>query len=162
MIRTRTILTTALGATAVAASAVALAAASTAAPAGPATHTFTVKLHQTSDKSIDLGKKGFSAGDEEIGAAEVTRHGQRAGWADLSCSTVRVGRTSADQICEFVLHLGGAQLTASGSVRAGKHGPGTFALPILGGTGTYRGASGQLAITATNGSTVPVTIELDN
>ncbi|MFZ2015215.1 MAG: hypothetical protein WAV00_15460 [Nocardioides sp.] len=49
---------------------------------------------------------------------------------------------------------------ASGTTRSGKSGPGTFALPILGGTGRYQTAAGQIAVTATNGKTFPIAISL--
>lgn len=162
MKRTGTILTAAFGTTAVAASAVVLASTGSAAAGTPRAGSFTVHLHQTSDTRVDLGTKGFSAGDQEVGAANITRNGRRIGWANMSCTTARVGQSSADEMCDYVLHLGAAQITAAGSVRAGQHGPGTFHMPIVGGTGRYRGAAGQLAITATSGSTLPITIQLGN
>jgi hypothetical protein len=44
------------------------------------------------------------------------------------------GKTSADELCTFVLHLAHGQIVASGTTRPGKSGQGSFALLILGGT----------------------------
>lgn len=67
---------------------------------------------------------------------------------------------SADQLCEFVLRLGGGQITASGTVRSDQSGPGVFALAILGGTGRYQGAVGQVVVTPSNSASFPLRVEL--
>jgi hypothetical protein len=133
--------------------------AATASDTAAASRTFTVTVHHGSDTDLDLGRSGFSAGDQSLFTGAITRHGTHVGHVVGSCTTARVSKT-ADQLCEFVLHLGKAQITALGSVRAGKQGPGTFLLPIAGGTGTYRTAAGQIAVTATNGKTFPITVSL--
>jgi hypothetical protein len=140
-----------------------IAATSVTASAGtPSSGTFTVRAYHTSDTGIDLGKPGYSVGDQDLGADRLMRNGERVGWMAVSCTTSRLGHTSEDQLCEFVLHLAGSQLTSAGAVRSGEGGPGTFTLPILGGTGRYRTATGQLAITATDGPYVPITISLSH
>jgi hypothetical protein len=121
---------------------------------------FTVRAHQGSDTSIDNGKDGFSAGDQDLFAGALTRDGKHVGRMVGTCQTARVGSTTADQLCEFVLHLGHGQITASGSVSSAAKGPGTFTLAILGGTGRYRDAAGQIAVTATNGKTFPIRVSL--
>jgi hypothetical protein len=127
------------------------------APAGSGS--FTVTTHQSSESDIDLGATGFSAGDEQFFTGALTRHGTHVGRLVGSCTTAHVGKT-ADQLCEFVLSFGASQINASGSVSSGEQGPGTFALPILGGTGRYRGAAGQITVTATTGKTLPITVSL--
>ena len=122
--------------------------------------TFTVQTHQGPETNIDLGQKGFSAGDQDLFTGTITRQGNHVGRLVGNCTTVRVGKTTADQLCEFVLHLRRGQITAAGTVRSGAKGPGTFSLPVLGGSGRYGTASGQIAITATNGKTVPITVSL--
>jgi hypothetical protein len=122
-------------------------------------HTFTVRVHHGSDASIDLGATGFSAGDEDLFVSPVTRAGKPDGRVVGTCTTMRVART-ADQLCEFVLHLRGGQITASGTFRSGQSGPGTFQLPILGGTGRYAAASGSLAVSPTSGSSFPIQVTL--
>ena len=139
-------------------SAVGSASAGTASAAGAAT--FTLRAHHGTDASIDLGKADFSAGDQDLFTGELTRNGKHVGRLVGSCATARVGRSTADQLCEFVLRLGNAQITASGSVSSTQQGPGTFELPVVGGTGRYRGAAGQIAVTATSGKTFPITVSL--
>jgi hypothetical protein len=154
------------GATVVAAgagAAAALAAAGTASAgtaAAPRAASFTVRAHHGSDASIDLGASGFSAGDQDLFTGALTRNTTHAGYFVGQCTTARVGRTTADQLCTFVLHLAHGQITASGTTRSGQSGPGTFALPILGGTGRYNTAAGQIAVTATNGKTFPIAVTL--
>jgi hypothetical protein len=124
-----------------------------------ATH-FTVYAHAGTDRSIDVGRSGFSAGDYEVDSGRLGMGGQTVGYHDGDCVTVRVGASSADQLCTFTLHLRRGQLVASGVVRSGQQGPGTFALPITGGTGRFAGAGGTLTITAGNGPTIPMTVDL--
>jgi hypothetical protein len=122
--------------------------------------TFTVHVHHGTDTSLDLGDTGFSAGDQDLFTGPLTRHGTHVGHLVGSCTTARAGKTSADQLCEFVLHLGKAQITTAGTVSSGQQGPSTFTLPILGGTGRYDTAKGQIAVTPSNRATFPVTITL--
>lgn len=129
-------------------------------PTGRSAGSFTVRVHHGSDASVDLGRRGFSAGDQDLFTGALTREGRRVGRLVGTCTTVRAGRTSADQLCEFVLRLGHAQLTATGSVSSGSQGPGTFDLAVVGGTGRFSAAAGQLAVTATSGRTFPITVTL--
>lgn len=161
MITIRTLITAATVVAAGAAGAAALATTGTAS-AGTAAHssrTFTVKAHPGSDSSIDVGDSGFSAGDEDLVVASLTRGGTHVGRLVGSCTNVRVA-ASVDQLCEFVLKLDHGQITASGTVRAGQSGPETFRLPILGGTGRYQWAGGQIAVTPTSGGTLPIQVTL--
>jgi len=141
------------------ATAVLAATGSASAGTASASRSFTVNAHRGSDTNIDLGKTGFSAGDQDLFTGTLTRAGNRVGRFAGSCTTARVGQT-ADQLCEFVLRLGKGQITASGTVRSGQSGPGTFALPILGGTGRYQGVGGQISVTATNGSSFPIQVSV--
>ncbi|HEX3930031.1 MAG TPA: hypothetical protein VHW64_04965 [Nocardioides sp.] len=126
----------------------------------PRATSFTVRGHHGSETNLDLGKSGFSAGDQDLFTGSLTRNGTHAGSFVGTCTTVRVGKASADQLCTFVLHLAHGQIMASGTTRSGKSGPGAFALPILGGTGHYQTAAGQIAVTATNGNTFPIAVTL--
>jgi hypothetical protein len=140
---------------------VSLAVAATAsAGTEPRTGSFQLRAHHIAEHVIDLGAKGFSAGDVDLGVDRLTHRGHTAGRLAVSCTTVHVGRTRADQLCEFAFHFAHAQLTAAGSVVSGPKGPGTFSLPIVGGTGRYRAATGQVSVTATNGPTLPITVSL--
>ncbi len=121
---------------------------------------FTVTVHHGSEANLDLGTSGFGPGDQDLFTGAITRGGRKVGHLVGSCTTVRANHTSADQLCEFVLRLGTAQINASGTVTSGRQGPGTFRLPIVGGTDRYRDAGGQIAVTATNGKTFPIQISL--
>jgi hypothetical protein len=133
----------------------------TDASASAASHgSFTVRAYHGSETNLDLGAKGFSAGDQDLGSDRLVRNGKQVGYSAISCTAVRVGATSTDQLCEFALRFGSSQLESRGVVRAGQAGPGTFTLPILGGTGRYEGATGQLTVTATDGPYVPMTVSL--
>jgi len=132
-----------------------------AAASTPTTTSFTVWAHHVSESSLDLGHTGFSAGDEDLFVDRLTRGGQTVGQLVGSCTAVAVGQSGVDQLCEFVLRFGSAQLTAAGTVHAGAQGPGTFSLPVVGGSGSYRGAGGQIEVTATDSSTLPITVSLD-
>ena len=121
--------------------------------------TFSFRIYPGTDHNVDLGRSGFSAGDQDLFTGNIVRAGKRVGHVVGSCTTVRVGSTSAVQLCEWVLRLAHGQITATGSVSSGQHGPGTYALPIVGGTGIYDRAAGQLEITSTNGS-IPITVDL--
>jgi len=162
MHRTRTAATVLAVVAAAAGTAAAVSAAgiASAGTASRTSDTFTIQTHHGSEANLDLGKTGFSAGDQDLFTGSLTRQGKHVGRLVGTCTTVRAGASTADQLCEFVLHLGNAQLTAAGTVSSTQQGPGTFALPILGGTGRYRSAAGQIAVTATNGKTFPITVSL--
>jgi len=121
---------------------------------------FTVHAVHGADATIDAGRKGFSAGDDELATMHLMRAGKTVGWGATECITVHVGRAQAEQLCTFALHFGRGQIVAAGAVRSGPQGPGTFSLAITGGTGRYRNAQGQLLVTATSGRSVPITVEL--
>jgi allene oxide cyclase-like protein len=148
------------GAIAAAALGAVVLTAGTASARTPESGTFTVRAHQGTDTNLDQGKPGFSAGDQDLFTGLLTRKGEHVGRVTGTCTTVSVGATAANQLCEFDLQFGSSQIATSGAVRAGQAGPGTFHLPIVGGTGRYRHARGQIAVTATNGSSFPITVSL--
>jgi allene oxide cyclase-like protein len=127
--------------------------------AAAGSQSFTVVAHHLSDTTVDNGRKGFSAGDYDVHTDRLTQSGHRVGWDTGNCLTTRVGAKSSDQTCEFVLHLKHGQIDASGAVRSGRGGPGTFPLAIAGGTGRYADARGEIKITATNGP-VPIAVQV--
>jgi hypothetical protein len=156
----RFIATSAAVAGAAVVAAASVSALTDASAAAPAPGSFHLRAYHGSETNLDLGKAGFSAGDEDLGTDRLVRGGKQVGDGVVSCTAIRVGRASADQICEFVLRFGSSQLDARGAVRAGQNGPGSFTLPILGGTGRYEGAAGHLTVTATDGAFVPMTVSL--
>ena len=73
----------------------------------------------------------------------LTRGGKTVGWNDGSCLTTSVSAKTADQLCQFVLHLPDGQIVADGAVRSGPNGPGTFPLAITGGTASTSQSAGK-------------------
>jgi len=112
------------------------------------------------ESSIDLGKKGFSQGDQELVALNLFRDGKKIGEAGNLCQFVRVTKASATDLCQVDMSLPAGQITSGGLVRSTPAGPGTFFLAITGGTGAYQTAHGQVKITATSTNEVPVTLYL--
>ena len=112
------------------------------------------------ESSVDLGKKGFSQGDQELVALNLFRDGKKIGEAGNLCQFVRVTRASAADLCQVDMSLPAGQITAHGLVTSTPAGPGTFFLAITGGTGAYQTAHGQVKITATATNEVPITVYL--
>ena len=110
------------------------------------------------ETNLDLGKKGFSQGDQELVALNLFRDGKKIGEAGNLCQFVRVTKASATDLCQVDMSLPAGQITAQGLVRSTPAGPGTFFLAITGGTGTYQTAHGQVKITATTTNEVPITV----
>lgn len=160
MISTRTKI--AAGATGLLAAAAAVTAllGSATATAAAAPNEFTVHAVHGADTTIDAGRTGFGSGDDELATMHLVRAGKAVGWGVTECRTVHVGRQLAEQLCTFALHFGTGQIVATGAVGSGQQGPGTFSLAITGGTGRFRDAQGELLVTATNGGSVPITVEL--
>lgn len=121
-------------------------------------HTLSLRMHNVSQHSVDNKPSGFSAGDEQVQATRLTEAGKTVGWETGDCLTTRVAK-NADELCRFVFHLHDGEIVSMGAMKAGQSGPGTFALAITGGTGTYAAASGQVSITAAGHGSVPVTID---
>jgi hypothetical protein len=120
---------------------------------------FSVRISSGSDKTLDLGRPGFSVGDQDLFTGTIVRDGTHVGHMVGRCTTARVGATTADQVCEWTLSFGDGQISAFGVVVSGQQGPGTFVLPIVGGTRRYAMAAGQLKITASDGA-IPVRVGL--
>jgi hypothetical protein len=160
MIRTRTKIAAGSASLLAVAAAVTVPALLGSATAATAPIEFTVHARNGADTTIDAGRKDFSAGDDDLGTMHLMRAGKSVGWGATDCLTVHVGQSHAVQLCTFALHFGKGQIVATGAVRSGQQGPGTFSLAITGGTGRYRNAQGEVLVTATSGNSVPITVEL--
>jgi hypothetical protein len=112
------------------------------------------------ETNVDLGSKGFSAGDQEVVAAKLVQDGKRVGEAGSVCQFVRVGKSSAACLDVFTLSLPKGQISTQGLVTSTPAGPGTFVLAITGGTGAYQTAHGQMKVTSTSTDEVPLTLYL--
>ncbi|HVT19790.1 MAG TPA: hypothetical protein VHE57_00175 [Mycobacteriales bacterium] len=125
--------------------------------AAASAHTLSLQMHNVSQRTVDNKPSGFSAGDEQVQVTRLTEAGKKVGWETGDCLTTRVAKT-AEQICRFVFHLHDGEIVSTGAMKSGRRGPGTFALAITGGTGSYAAASGEVSITAVGHGPVPVTI----
>jgi hypothetical protein len=112
------------------------------------------------DLNLDFGKKGFSAGDQEVFADRLFQDGRRVGEDGGVCQTVRATAASAAQQCVWSLSLPQGQITAQGLVTSTPAGPGTFVVAITGGTGAYQTAHGHMQVTASGTGEVPLTLHL--
>ena len=103
-------------------------------------------------RPVDVGARGESPGDAIFFRETLIRDGRRAGSSEVMCVSVSrdLGR------CHGTLRLGGGTLEASG----GTHFGGRFNLPVVGGTGTYAGASGVLTVIAVSKTRSRYVIEL--
>jgi hypothetical protein len=104
------------------------------------------KNNRISEKFVNVGKKGLSAGDWTVSTAPLfnTQSGDKAGRSVVKFTVVkRVGRRDALSIVDGVLHLGGGKLSFYGSFKFSKFRTGVTAA-VTGGTGRYTGAGGTL------------------
>ena len=115
-------------------------ALATASATGPVqTMTLTTLDIPRSEVYVDAGAKGESVGDTVIFRETLLRNGRKAGTVSIMC----VATSRSTSRCWGTLRMSGATLDAAGDVLFAK----TFSLPVVGGTGTYAGASGELTIT---------------
>jgi hypothetical protein len=150
----RTLITTVAGAAIAAGMLLGPAGAFASSSAGGTTMHLTA--HFTSAVIVDAGDPGPSAGDQQVVAGTLTNGDQQAGRFGFVCELLTVGAQVNEQ-CDGTGRLGGGQIVVEGYSRqsAQDH---TWA--IVGGTGTYRDATGQLLIHDVNDTTSTVTVEL--
>src|SRR3954447_9825754 len=91
--------------------------------------------------SIDLGAKGFGVGDEYVLSDVLYRDGRRVRRDAATCTVVTA---EGDSICDLVLVLPEGPLMVHGLLPAS---PGTIRLAVLGGTGRYATARGDVVLT---------------
>ena len=121
-----------------------VALASASSTAVPRTMTLVSVDTGTGDQYVDVGTKGESIGDMVI-FTELLRDPRSAnkvvGHNEILCITVsrNAGR------CHGTLFLPGGRIEAAGTVRFTTR---TFRVPIVGGTGSYAAAAGELVITS--------------
>jgi hypothetical protein len=65
------------------------------------------------ETNVDLGKKGFSQGDQELVALNLFRDGKKIGEAGNLCQFVRVTKASATDLCQVDMSLPAGQITSS-------------------------------------------------
>jgi hypothetical protein len=146
MTRTRII---AAGTLVVAAAALPAFGSATAGPSG--TMHLVLREDKANTKQLDLGRKGDSAGDEILLSSTARAHGKVVGRTEAVCVLQDLRYFGFS--CDGSLMLSGGVITFEGSA-LGKKLPdvGRTSLPggehyaITGGTGAYRGASGEVRL----------------
>jgi hypothetical protein len=108
--------------------------------------------------TLDLGKHGFSLGDQFIYGGDVFRGGKKVGTDSVVCTTTRVAGNNSQSQCQITLSLPEGQLTAQGLLPTGR----LNVFAITGGTKAYRDAGGYV----TGGGNLPngtvITVYVDN
>jgi hypothetical protein len=136
----------------------ALASSPSPARAAAAT-TLELTAHDRSDSHIDVGRTGFSAGDQDVSTMKLAVAGQHGGHGTITCLAMQVTRRAAVQQCSGTLSLDGGTVTFFGPTTAGRGGPAPFDWAVTGGTGDYSQASGYLHVVPGN-RTVHMTLNL--
>lgn len=89
----------------------------------------------------DVGAPGLSVGDEFVYSDKLLRDGKQIGEDGSSCQVTKVDGAKATTNCVLSLQLPDGQLTAQSLWTEGSD---TVRMAVTGGTGAYRGASGEL------------------
>jgi hypothetical protein len=101
------------------------------------------------EEFLDLGAPGPSLGDEFVFSEELRKRGREVGTSGGVCVVTETvpPYTVATFHCFATLSLDRGQITLQGLVEVqGEDDPGPFTVAITGGTGAYRGASGEAVI----------------
>lgn len=119
---------------------------STAAMGHGKSHALRLVATPIQSEFVDVGAPGPSLGDELIRSQTLADRGREVGESGLVCTVVQVtppyGVLTAQ--CLITLSLRRGQITLQGLIEAQSvDDPGPFTLAITGGTGAYRGASGE-------------------
>jgi hypothetical protein len=124
------------------------AAASFRAAPAAAKETLTVIEHATTDTTIDLGEKGDTVGDTLAFSNDVydADNANVVGHDEGSCTRTAAGKTWH---CTWTLILDNGSIVVEGPFYDTED----STLAIIGGTGDYAGASGQMQLKAREGGT---------
>lgn len=141
-----------------------LAAAPAAAHKGKR-DTLRVVAEQTAFEVIDLGTPGPSLGDEFVFSEELFIRGREAGMGGGVCVIVETAPpytvSTYHCVATFWLHRG--QITFQGLLEIqGEGDMGPWTVAITGGTGKYRGASGEARIRARDDTTLVYRLKFDS
>ena len=120
----------------------------TASPSVDVRRQLTIDAALVSFDFVDLGEPGVTAGDYFVQADSFTVDGRPGGTDLIHC--VAAGHESDPGLCDTVLVLGDASLTAAGRIPNFEPADGQpFRFAITGGTGRYRRAQGEIIVTET-------------
>ena len=120
---------------------------------GGGKHTLRVVGTELQSEFLDLGTTGPSLGDELIFSESLAVNGRDVGMSGVVC-TVTHAMAPYDVLtyqCVGTLSLRRGQITGQGLLEVqGEDDPGPWAVAITGGTGAYRGASGEIRVRGTD------------
>ena len=148
-----------LATVAVAAAGSAVVLTAGAATAGPGADGATIRVTEkiVAFTEVDAGPDGLSQGDSFVYRSDLLAGGKKVGRGGGECVSIRpaaggLGLTN----CDSALELDGGQIAFTGLFDfTGKRG----SLPVIGGTGRFRDAAGQLDW-ATHGELYRMTVRL--
>jgi hypothetical protein len=119
----------------------------------------TLRLTATEIQSefLDLGSPGPSLGDELVFSERLSKNGREVGESGVVC-TVTHTVPPYDVLtfqCIGTLSLRKGQITLQGLIEVqGEDDPGPFVVAITGGTGKFRGASGEAVVRVSDETSV--------
>ncbi len=117
-------------------------------------------------KPIDNAPKGISLGDVFVFSDKVYSGSHQIGTLNGVCTLTRIDKSSKtfNELCGVTMVLPKGQLTAHGVIRESTR-PSTtesHAIAITGGTGAYKGVSGEARVVFVSTREAKITIDLDN
>lgn len=117
-------------------------------------------------KPIDNAPKGISLGDMFVFSDKVFSGSHQVGTLNGVCTLTRIDKSSKtfNELCGVTMVLPKGQLTAHGVIRESTR-PATtesHAIAITGGTGAYKGVSGEARVVFVSTREAKITIDLDN
>jgi hypothetical protein len=93
------------------------------------------------EEFLDLGAEGFSLGDQGVFSENLLKGGEEVGHSGGVCTVTSLEREEVH--CVVTAWFEGGQITVQGLIGVASE---TFALPITGGSGKYKGAEGEVHV----------------
>lgn len=129
--------------------------------------TITVFEHQTEFNAIAQSSSAATVDDSFALSSDLydnTNRTVHVGYAGVSCVQTSITRGNQGQVeCNFTMVFTGGQITATGLVdlASATTAKGRFTMPVVGGTGRYRDANGEVSVLTLNQTDSVDTIALD-
>ncbi len=121
---------------------------------------FTLTGQTLANEQIDVGKPGPSLGDMNVITEDVYMNGKRVGTSDISCTVVRIQMPKFAVQCFNTTTLPGGQITAQGVVTSDEIEKVPFFQAVTGGTGAYKGVTGELKVDEAGDKPAELTFDL--
>jgi hypothetical protein len=118
--------------------------------------TIHVTAHFVHASLQDADPAGPSAGDRQLVVGTLSQGGSKVGRFGFECDLLSGGSNAVEE-CSATGQLAGGSITLEGASRLASN---THTWAVVGGTGTYRNATGQALLHDLNETTTDVTITL--